>query len=120
MTDELAAYGDGAYISKFVSAGPKNYGYEVTVPDKDEKIYKMKIKGFSLNYQTAQSLTIDTQVAFVKEYVKGNEETIEIKQDRIGRLEDRSVVTLPQTKKYRVVYGKRVVSQDFTTKPYGF
>jgi hypothetical protein len=32
MTDELEEYGQGAYISEFVSGGPKHYGYEVTVP----------------------------------------------------------------------------------------
>jgi len=35
MTNELEEYGSNAYISEFVSAGPKNYGYEVTVPNED-------------------------------------------------------------------------------------
>ncbi|KAK5649810.1 hypothetical protein RI129_000839 [Pyrocoelia pectoralis] len=29
MTDELEAYGNGSYIEEFVSAGPKNYSYNV-------------------------------------------------------------------------------------------
>ena len=33
MTNELKDYGVGAYISEFVSTGPKNYAYIVQCPD---------------------------------------------------------------------------------------
>lgn len=35
-TNELAAYGDGSYITEFVCGGPKNYAYQVFCPEKQK------------------------------------------------------------------------------------
>jgi hypothetical protein len=32
LTDELADYGHGAFIFEFLSLGPKNYAYKVSLP----------------------------------------------------------------------------------------
>jgi hypothetical protein len=51
LTDEL----DNDYITTFVSAGPKSYGY-VTAKGKKE----CKIKGFTLNFETSKILNVDS------------------------------------------------------------
>ncbi|MGB5440078.1 MAG: DNA polymerase, partial [Gammaproteobacteria bacterium] len=45
LTDELAEYGDGSYVTEFISAGPKNYSYKV-FSTRDKKIHQaIKVKG---------------------------------------------------------------------------
>ena len=64
MTDELEKYGEGAYISEFVSAGPKNYGFEVTITgqngEPDKKAYEIKVKGFSMSQAATKQLNYAT------------------------------------------------------------
>ncbi|XP_077270142.1 uncharacterized protein LOC143901589 [Temnothorax americanus] len=44
MTDELESYGNGSYIEKFVSGGPKFYAYIVRTPD-ERTVESSKVKG---------------------------------------------------------------------------
>jgi hypothetical protein len=59
LTDELS---DGEWIVEFVCTGPKCYAYR-TNKGKTE----IKIKGFSLNYETLQVLNFDVLAMMVKE-----------------------------------------------------
>lgn len=45
MTDELKGYGTGAHINEFIGAGPKNYGYRVTVDGKTTAGECLKVRG---------------------------------------------------------------------------
>ena len=120
LKDELEDYGQGAYISQFVSGGPKNYAFEVTIPGKEAKMYKHKVKGITNNHQTAQMLNFHTMQRHVQKYMENDPQVLEIPQTRIARTKDRQVVTLAQKKKYRIVYNKRAVQPDSTTLPYGY
>ncbi|XP_057656822.1 uncharacterized protein LOC130894202 [Diorhabda carinulata] len=59
MTDELAEYGEGSYITDFVSGGPKLYVYRVYSTDKDKTIDIIKVKGITLNYSTHKQVNFD-------------------------------------------------------------
>jgi hypothetical protein len=64
-TDELREYGPGAYISEFVSGGPKNYAFEVTVPTTHSKSYVVKAKGFTLNQRNLQVVNFNSMKQMV-------------------------------------------------------
>ena len=60
MTNELAEFGAGSYISEFVGAGPKNYAFKVYCPAIGKSDYVVKIRGFSLNYAAGSRLNLNT------------------------------------------------------------
>ncbi|XP_062616116.1 uncharacterized protein LOC134277825 [Saccostrea cucullata] len=94
-TDEL----DGDHMIKFMSAGPKNYGYRTA---KGTEVHK--VKGITLNYRTSQIVSLET----LEEMLKGEIEEIKAPYPyKIQRTRDHDVVTKPLEKKYRIVYDKR-------------
>lgn len=135
MTDELSKdYGEGSYITEFVSGGPKNYGYEVYSTAQEKIIQVCKIKGFTLNVGTSQHINFSAMKSILKsvthkiendplnqETFNLSEETITTPESRIKRKSDGKIVTEHKEKVYRMVYDKRVLSYtDFTTLPFGF
>jgi len=123
MTDELAEYGPGCFISEFVSAGPKQYSFRVKNP-LTGKIVKTitKVKGFSLNFSTAAHVNFKRMRRQVRAYVQNNRETDEVVTygNQIRRTKTHQIVTEPFRKVQKVVYCKRVVHSDFTTLPFGY
>ncbi|XP_074645914.1 uncharacterized protein LOC141902174 [Tubulanus polymorphus] len=66
MTDELAdKYGDGAYISEFVSAGPKNYAFRVFSPRDNKFSSECKVKGINLNFRNKQIVNFKSMVDII-------------------------------------------------------
>ena len=118
MTSELADYGEGAYVEEFVASGPKHYAYRVKKGD-GSTVEKIKIRGFTVNHATAAHLNFGALKEKVVAFVDGVEDYALVEQPRIGRTEAREVVTREGIKKHRVVYNKRWVLQDFTTRPFG-
>ncbi|MCP4458736.1 MAG: hypothetical protein GY816_12045 [Cytophagales bacterium] len=122
LTDEIQKdYGSGAYISEFVSGGPKNYGYRVSLPSGEEKEC-IKIKGHSLNYSVSRVLNFNLMKELVFEFAQGSSENKEVKVNyrQIRRKEGPTVTTVSGEKIYRIVYNKRVVKNNFETIPYGY
>jgi len=120
MTNELKDFGPNVYISEFVSAGPKNYGYRISNEEVELKT-ALKIRGFRMTNRAANLLKFEIVKNMVHDFVKNYAvSTLEIPYSQITRDKDRNVLTKPITKKYRVVYDKRVVLSDFTTIPYGY
>ena len=119
MTNELADYGEGAYIEEFVSGGPKNYAYRVKKPDGTRES-KIKIRGFTLSHHTASHLNQQNLKKKVFKFVK---EGLKLKTPvvfpQISRTANREVVTQDVMKEYGVTYDKRWVLGDFSTLPYG-
>ncbi|XP_042913586.1 uncharacterized protein [Parasteatoda tepidariorum] len=112
FTDEL----DGDVITSFVSGGAKNYAYR-TASGKT----CCKVRGFSLNFRNSEILNFDS----VKHLVCSldRETTIPLcNPSKIVRQpKKRKVVNMTETKKYRMVYDKRIINEtDYTTLPYGF
>jgi len=122
MTNELKDFGPYAYIEEFVSGGPKNYAYKVMGTSDGNPAYCIKVRGISLNNSTAKKVNFETLKRLVHQFVKEKEtEEVCVVTSRIDvNRRDRQVVTRNTEKKYRVVYDKRIVRDDFTTLPYGY
>ncbi len=115
----LSEYGAGAYIEQFVGAGPKNYAYKVRKMD-GSTATKIKIRGFTLNYEAASKLNLKNLRNKVFDFVNFRRiHTTTIVQPQIGRSYTREVITRDISKRYSVVYSKRWVLADFSTVPFG-
>ncbi|XP_062618140.1 uncharacterized protein LOC134279744 [Saccostrea cucullata] len=107
-TDEL----DGDHIIKFMSAGPKNYGYRTA---KGTEVHK--VKGITLNYRTSQIVSLET----LEKMLQGEIEEVTVPYPhKILRTRDHDVVTKPLEKQYRIVYDKRQLLPSYNTLPYGY
>ena len=115
LKDEL----NGGYIEEFVSGGPKNYAY---LTDKGKT--ECKVRGFTLNTRGTKTLNFETvkkTILAVLEEGKSNPLKLtnptHFKRDVLNK----GIGVVPQTKKYGVVFEKRVI--DTSTKssfPFGF
>lgn len=135
LTDELDS---GDYITEFVSGGPKNYAY-TTFKGKQT----CKIRGFSLNYQNSKLLNFESVSDCVANIDPNHPQTHKsIKRKRTDTDDeeepqakiiathnpskitrdkyDHIIFNKSETKKYRVVYDKRVVLSNFDTVPFGY
>ena len=115
LTDEL---GDGDYITSFVSGGPKNYAYR-TKRGKTET----KIRGITLDYMTSRKLNHDVIRDLVHLHVDCDTEekvTVDIPFKITRDKKEKSIVTKRMKKDYRVVYNKRVITENYQTLPYGY
>ena len=117
--------GEGEFIERFVSSGPKSYTF---VTNRGRKV--VKLKGQTLNHENAQKLNFVTICQLVlfwanpDEYPlpEGVEPHIEARYDRICRNKKTwSLYNREELKKFRVVYNKRcLVPNSFDTVPYGY
>ena len=116
MTDEL----DGDVITEFVSGGAKNYGYK-TRGGKTE----CKVRGFTLNARGSAILNYDTMKDNI---LKKLEEPLETRRalrvtnpNHFTRDTTKKTICLTErVKKYGLVFDKRVITTDKSSKPYGF
>ncbi|XP_062602299.1 uncharacterized protein LOC134264018 [Saccostrea cucullata] len=107
-TDEL----DGDHITKFMSAGPKNYGFRT---DKGTEVHKCK--GVTLNHRTSQLVCLNT----LQKMLKGEIEEVKVPYpSKIQRTRDNEVVNKPSQKTVRIVYDKRQIVENYNTLPYGY
>jgi hypothetical protein len=110
FTSELAS---DEHIIVMVSAGPKNYAFLTNLGNKT-----VKVKGMSLHFAAKNVLTFEKMVDVVKGLTT---EDIMIEQLRFIKQKDKWKIRTEEIKKrYRKVYGKRILYEDFTTIPYGF
>ena len=117
--DELK---EGDFIVEFASGGPKNYGY-MTHNGKQE----CKVRGISLNSEGSKQLNYGVLRQNVLDDIqqpleKGVRQTKVVKPYHVVRnSKEYSIATEAQTKKYQLVYNKRVIDPDtFMTYPYGY
>ncbi|XP_062615550.1 uncharacterized protein LOC134277248 [Saccostrea cucullata] len=107
-TDEL----DGDHITKFMSAGPKNYGFRT-----DKGTETLKCKGITLNHRTSQLVCPET----LEKMLKGEIEEVKVPYpSKIQRTRDYEVVNKPSEKTVRIVYDKRQIVENYNTLPYGY
>ena len=114
LTDEL----DGDYITSFVSGGPKNYAYCTKKGKTDTKI-----RGITLDYLASGKLNHNVIHALV--HLHNNCETtakvtIDMPFKIIRNKKEKSIVTKRMRKDYRIVYNKRVITENYETLPYGY
>ena len=109
------------YITEFVSAGPKNYGYQTKLGH-----VECKVRGFRLNSEGKTQLNYDVMRQNVLDEIqkpqKQPRQTQVTKTHQIVRdPKTYNLYTHPQHKWYQLVYDKRVVDpQTFLTYPYGY
>ncbi|XP_062616821.1 uncharacterized protein LOC134278527 [Saccostrea cucullata] len=107
-TDEL----DGDHITKFMSAGPKNYGYRTS-----KGTETLKVKGITLNHRTSQIVSLET----LDQMIQGEIEEVTVPYpNKIQTTRDHDVVSKPLEKKYRIVYDKRQLLPSYNILPYGY
>jgi hypothetical protein len=109
---ELKDETKGVPIESFVSGGAKNYAYVLA-----DGSSVCKIRGFTLNHRNSLSLNFHT----MKELVITSERTGPVIQNphKICR-KNNNLFTKSESKKYQIVYDKRVLCDDFNTFPFGF
>ena len=115
LTDELDP---GDYITTFISGGPKNYAY-ITNNGKSET----KIRGITLDYAATKKLNLNVMRHLVHSHVNCHTEekvTVDIPFKITRDKKKKNIVTKRMKKDYRVVYNKRVITQDYGTLPYGY
>ena len=114
LTDEL----DGDYITTFVSGGPKNYAY---VTNNDKRI--TKIRGITLDHATTKKLNPGVMRSLVHLHVNCHTEakvTVDIPFKITRDKKKKNIVTKRMKKDYRIVYNKRVITENYGTVPYGY
>ena len=115
LTDELDP---GDYITTFISGGPKNYAY-ITNNGKSET----KIRGITLDYAATKKINLDVMRHLVHSHVNCHTEekvTVDIPFKITRDKKEKNIVTKKMKKDYRIVYNKRVITQDYGTLPYGY
>lgn len=106
----------GHWISEFVACGPKNYAYKLNTGE-----VTCKVRGFSLNYQNSQILNFETMKKALLSWHEGEPEEFETVSTMILRAKHKpEVYTKRVSKRYNVVYDKRCVKEDLTTRPFGY
>ena len=110
LTNELPP---GHYIEEFVSGGPKNYA--MRLDNGEERVH---VRGFTLNFRNSQLINFQA----IKDMVlHGHEGPTTVNDHKITRdVRKRKIVNKVESKKYRLVYTKRVVLPNLTTVPYGY
>ena len=115
LTDELDP---GDYITTFISGGPKNYAY-TTNNGKAET----KIRGITLNYAATKKIILDVMRHLVDSHVNCHTEekvTVDTPFKITRDKKEKNIVTKKMKKDYRIVYNKRVITENYATLPYGY
>jgi len=121
MTNELKEYGETAYISEFVSGGPKTYAYKLDGTKDGSRPVCIKVRGITLTSTTAKRVNFKMLRRLVHRFAKDNQQDeINVVSTRIQPTKCHSIVTKNVSKVFRVVYDKRILGPDFHTYPYGY
>ena len=114
LTDELS----GSHITVFASGGPKNYCYK-TNGGKTE----IKVRGITLDCTARQKVKLEILCALVFLHAECGvmgKVSVDI-PFRISRnTKTKEIQTKRMKKDYKIVYNKRVITQDYKTVPYGY
>ena len=122
LTNELAMYGDQAFIKTLISGAPKFYGYTVILPDGTESSV-VKIKGIRMNFKNAQTINIDTMRDLIISHYDtdgADDNFLHISNICIGRTRFHDVVSREERKIVRPVYTKRWFIDKIHSLPYGY
>ena len=116
LTDEAR----GNSITHFVTGGPKNYAYKLSHPNKKGQQSICKVRGIPLNYKNSIAINYNTVADLVTG--KATDSVIHVHDDmKICRdVSQTKLLTMRETKDYRVVFDKRVVGNGYMTYPYGY
>ena len=115
LTDELT---DNSIV-KFVTGGPKNYAYLLQKPNEDGLLSCCKVRGITLNFKNL----IDINFEAIEELDSRKRETGVISvvdEFKIRRNPSTGhIITATESKDYKIVFDKRVISEGLKTLLYG-
>ena len=115
LTDEVP----DNQITHFVTGGPKNYAYKLDRPVDNGVQTVCKVRGITLNYRNALIINFETVRDMVTNAKKENITVTD--EHKIARdQKNNRIITSRQTKDYRIVFDKRVITNNFNTVPYGY
>ena len=115
MTDEIAAAHPDGRLEEFVSTGCKSYAYRGTEAD-GSPFTDLKCKGFSIDFKTAQTISMDAMIKMIQDYEGVTVEGIR----QIRRTRDLKVVTRTLDKEFKVTFDKRFLGANHVSFPYGY
>lgn len=115
FTDECV----GKEIIEYVCGGCKNYGLKFKVPNKPAPEYCLKIRGFTLDYNTCKSLRYESFKAKVLNYGVDTDPIVVCYNMIRPNFKRGSVSTEPMTKKYRPIVTKGIVNDNYQVLNYG-
>src|SRR5436190_19772438 len=104
------------YIIDWVSTGPKSYAYKT-----NNGTEKMKVKGFTLNWQNSQKLNMDT----MRSVLEGSITSVTVNYNQIVRnIHTKQLVNKQVAKRFTMDYDKRSIvngnSEIIDTLPWGY
>ena len=116
LTDEAR----GNSITHFVTGDPKNYAYKLSHQNKKGQQPICKVRGITLNYKNSIAINYNTVADLVTG--KATDSVIHVHDDMKICLDvsQTKLLTMWETKYYRVVFDKRVVGSGYMTYPYGY
>jgi hypothetical protein len=121
LTDEIKSNDEpDAFITKFLSCGPKNYCYEVFKPIKNKFDYVIKIKGLSLNFDTNKLINFASMKNIIDLHIQSQHSCINIPQLKFITNNFNEIQTKNALKSFQLVFDKRMLFTDYTTLPFGF
>ena len=98
LTDELAGFGEGTYISSFISGGPKFYAFEYVKPDGNIGNV-CKVKGIRLNFANSQKINYESVRSMIE-----NDEEIVLSSRSIRRTKFHKILMVTESKICKPVY----------------
>ncbi|XP_055714798.1 uncharacterized protein LOC129808916 [Phlebotomus papatasi] len=117
LTDELADFGEGAFIEEFVSTGPKVYGLKIYSPSTNSYSYKVVCKGISQNREVAKDINFDS----LKSLVLCDDKEIKVTYpNKIQRQKHFKIVSGPSSKTTQFTFIKRRCIENNYTLPFGY
>lgn len=115
LTSELK---DGDHITEWSSCGPKSYAFRT----KDNHVV-LKAKGVTQNYENAPRVNLESITRLVEGFINDRNSDLEILSSYKKIVRDKKGFHLrnaPLTKRFRVVYDKRMLLPNGTTLPFGY
>jgi len=113
MSDELAEFGEGAYIRKFASVGAKSHFCEI-VNRAGQVFTTSKAKGITLTNKAKTLVNFQSVVGLIRD----QNEPIAVPQEKF-LIKDLAVHTEQSTKQFKIVYDKRSLIST-NTLPFGY
>ena len=110
LTDELS----GDYISEFISAGSKNYGYKLANSNKTV----VKCRGFTLNWAASHKINFDSMKALI--LGEGPQEIVIDENGIVRNMDTLTIHNRPMKKTYRKVFNKRILDTNYDSYPHGY
>lgn len=117
MTSELPK---NSKLVAVAAPGPKAYAY-VYKTEKGELVTKRKCRGMKMTTEASQKITFEAMKRQAKIVARGEEEDpITVSYEKIARDADATLFNTTIDKKFKGVFNKRLVFEDFSTYPFGY